>query len=84
MIRTKTWKYIYYDGFTPQLFNLKEDPDEMHDLGKSETHKDVREQLFQQLFDWMRTRKLRPTLSNKEIASRTGKGKQRGYLIGVW
>ena len=56
----------------------------MNDLGKSEMHKDIRGQLFRQLFDWMRTRKLRPALSNKEIASRTGKGKQRGYLIGVW
>ena len=84
MIRTNTWKYIYYDGFAPQLFNLEEDPNEMNDLGKSETHKDIREQLFRQLFDWMRTRKLRPALSNKEIAFRTGKGKQRGYLIGVW
>ena len=84
MIRTNTWKYIYFDGFAPQLFNLEEDPDEMNDLGKSETHKDIREQLFRQLFDWMRTRKLRPALSNKEIAFRTGKGKQRGYLIGVW
>ena len=84
MIRTNTWKYVYFDGFAPQLFNLEEDPDEMNDLGKSETHKDIREQLFRQLFDWMRTRKLRPALSNKEIASRTGKGKQRGYLIGVW
>ena len=84
MIRTNTWKYIYFDGFAPQLFNLEEDPDEMNDLGKSETHKDIREQLFRQLFDWMRNRKLRPALSNKEIASRTGKGKQRGYLIGVW
>jgi hypothetical protein len=84
MIRTNTWKYIYYDGFVPQLFNLEEDPDEMNDLGGSEMHKDIRGQLFRQLFDWMRTRKLRPALSNKEIASRTGKGKQRGYLIGVW
>jgi arylsulfatase A-like enzyme len=84
MIRTNTWKYIYYDGFAPQLFNLEEDPDEINDLGKSKMHKDIRGQLFRQLFDWMRTRKLRPALSNKEIASRTGKGKQRGYLIGVW
>jgi arylsulfatase A-like enzyme len=84
MIRTNTWKYIYYDGFAPQLFNLEEDPDEMNDLGKSKMHKDIRGQLFRQLFDWMRTRKLRPALSNKEIASRTGKGKQRGYLMGVW
>ena len=56
----------------------------MNDLGKSETHKDIREQLFRQLFDWMRRWKLRTGLSNKEIAFRTGKGKQRGYLIGVW
>ena len=32
MIRWQNWKYIYYVGHPPQLFNLKTDPDELSDL----------------------------------------------------
>ena len=35
MIRNNEWKYIYFKGFPPQLFNLKNDPDEFKDLGQS-------------------------------------------------
>ena len=84
MIRTKLWKYIYYDGFLPQLFNLERDPNEMDDLGNKKEYAGIRELLFKRLFDWITKRKLRTTLSNSEIASRTGKGKKRGYFIGVW
>ncbi|TBL73233.1 sulfatase-like hydrolase/transferase [Paenibacillus thalictri] len=32
MIRWQRWKYVYYVGFAPQLFDLAADPREMHDL----------------------------------------------------
>lgn len=32
MIRWENWKYVYYVGYDPQLFNLKEDPGENEDL----------------------------------------------------
>jgi choline-sulfatase len=32
MIRLREWKYIYYPGFRPQLFNLAQDPAEIDDL----------------------------------------------------
>ncbi len=35
MIRKGRWKYIYYVGMKPQLFNLIEDPEELNDLGDS-------------------------------------------------
>ena len=31
MIRRGDWKFIYYHGHRPQLFNLREDPDELAD-----------------------------------------------------
>ena len=33
MIRTREWKLIENVGYEPMLFNLKEDPEEMNDLG---------------------------------------------------
>jgi choline-sulfatase len=38
MIRKGDWKYIYFTGDSPLLFNLKEDPGEFRNLaGKPET-----------------------------------------------
>ena len=34
MVRKGRWKFVYYVGIQPQLFNLVEDPDELNDLGK--------------------------------------------------
>jgi choline-sulfatase len=38
MIRTKTYKYVYYVGYEPQLFNLENDPDELTDLAQETLH----------------------------------------------
>ena len=32
MLRKGDWKYVAYPGYRPQLFNLRDDPDEIHDL----------------------------------------------------
>ena len=34
MLRRRNWKYIVYVGYEPQLFNLREDPDEIIDLSR--------------------------------------------------
>ena len=84
MIRTEDWKYIIYEGFRPQLFDMKNDPNELVDLGNDPGCEDTRRELDGRIFEWMRKRKLRTTLSNREVANRTGTAKERGYLFGVW
>ncbi len=37
MIRVRQWKYVYYVGHEPQLFNLTEDPDENFDRSRDPT-----------------------------------------------
>ena len=84
MIRTEQWKFILYDGLPPQLFDLESDSNELTDLGRDENYGTIRDDLSERLFAWLRRRKLRPTLSNAEIASRTGTARERGYLFGIW
>ena len=84
MVRTADWKYIHYENFRPQLFDPNEDPDELVDLGESAAHDAVRDEMHERLFAWMRKRRLRTTMSDEQVASVTGTGKQRGYFIGVW
>ena len=35
MLRKGDWKFVHYEGYRPQLFNLKNDPDESRDLGEN-------------------------------------------------
>ena len=49
MIRKGKWKYIHYVDYTPQLFDLDADSDELHDLGVSPDHAEIREELFDDL-----------------------------------
>ncbi len=41
MLKKGRWKYHHYVGFTPELFDLDCDPEELNDLAASPTHADV-------------------------------------------
>lgn len=41
MTRTPRYKYVYYVGLPPQLFDLESDPDERHDLADDPAYADV-------------------------------------------
>lgn len=84
MITDQRYKYIHYEHFAPQLFDLKNDPLEQCDLGTDQRHNAVRNTLQNALFDWYRQRKVRTTISNEVVDDRTGKAHQRGYLFGLW
>ena len=86
MLRTSRWKYILYEDFRPQLFDLEHDPHELHDLGAEPDYEEVRAQLDKQLFRWFRQRKIRTTLTDKQIVSMFGGWNQikRGVFVGYW
>ncbi|MEO0619386.1 MAG: sulfatase-like hydrolase/transferase [Pseudomonadota bacterium] len=44
MVRWQRWKFIYYVGARPQLFDLVSDPYEENDLGTDRDHADVRDE----------------------------------------
>lgn len=53
MVRRDAWKLIYYHGDPPQLFNLEDDPQEMHDRADDPACKQIREQLLAELLaEW--------------------------------
>ncbi len=84
MVREKKWRYAYFNGFDPQLFDLENDPKELNDLGKDPKYSETRQRLFRKLFEWISERQIRKTISKDVIAQRTGSSKKRGYLFGVW
>ncbi|HID06709.1 MAG TPA: hypothetical protein EYP10_06135 [Armatimonadetes bacterium] len=54
MVRRGDWKLVYFDGYErPQLFNLRDDPNEFNDLATDESYSDVVcELLGEVLHDW--------------------------------
>ena len=50
MIRKNNWKYIYYQGFNPELFDLDEDPEEINDLSEISNYTDVLKDLNSESF----------------------------------
>lgn len=84
MVRTADWKYIYYEGFRPQLFDLSADPHELRDLGLGAAYAEVRAALHERLFTWLRTRRTRATLTEEMAAQRTANTRRRGIMIGEW
>jgi arylsulfatase A-like enzyme len=84
MIRTDEWKFVHWQGFRPQLFDLLNDPDEFLDLGADPNCTQVRMELKEALFDWLSRRKIRTTITDHEVARRTNRHKQHGVFFGQW
>lgn len=67
-------------GFRPMLFDLAEDPDEFHDLGKGDTHVAEIDRLYAMLAKWGRRMSQRVTKSEDDIKAMRGKSMRRGIL----
>ena len=84
MVRTERWKYMLWEGYPSQLFDLEADPDEFNDLGGSPDHSEICAELHERLFHWLRSRATRITMSDQTVRNRTGSAPKRGILIGRW
>lgn len=84
MIRTDRWKYIYFRGFAPQLFDLKNDPEEFVDLGTDKTHETVCADMHQRLFDRLLARKNRIGMTDEAVSKEKDSEEKAGILIGYW
>jgi len=84
MVRTDDWKYVHWQGFRPQLYNLRDDPDEFRDLGADPRFEAERGELRERLFDFLSTRNLRTTVSDDAVEARTDMARRHGIVIGIW
>ncbi len=84
MLRTKEWKYVSYDGFAPQLYNLENDPHELNDLVPGRNHDFEVTEFENLLHRWIRARKTRFTTDHETIEAKTDNAKERGIYFGVW
>ena len=81
MVFDGRWKMIHAEGgFRPMLFDLQTDPDEFHDLAKSDTHQTEIDRLYGLLANWGRRMSQRVTKSDADIVSQRGRSLRKGIL----
>ena len=85
MIFDGRWKYIRCEGFRPVLFDLETDPDELVDLGgsDSEDHIQVRARMERALLNWAMRHHSRIT-ATPAVLARQKIAAESGILIGFW
>ncbi len=84
MARNKRWKYIRWQGFAPQLFDLENDPDEYNDLGRDPQMSNVIREMDARLHEWLNAQHPRLTMSDREVAQRTDQARAHGIYYGTW
>ncbi len=85
MIRTEGWKYILYEGFRPQLFDLQNDPQEYVDLGLDPAYEAIRREHHERLFTWLRQRRIRTEVPTELLFEMGPEADEAmGILIGRW
>lgn len=84
MVATKEWKLVHAPGYSPVLFDLINDPNELIDLGRSPEHAETRQHLFNLLAEWSLQYRQRETWSEEHNLKMTGMEEKLGVLIGYW
>lgn len=84
MVRTDTWKYVHWEGYAPQLFDLQSDPEEFFDLGQEPGYESIRDGMRARLLDWLSHLKHRTTVSEADVERGTNQYKNAGVFYGVW
>ncbi len=85
MIRNKDWKYILHEKFPPQLYDMKNDPKELFDLGSYKKYASVREEMHEILFTWFRNRLIRTEMDYDSLFEMgVNRDEKMGILIGHW
>jgi arylsulfatase A-like enzyme len=85
MVRTARWKLVHFGAaFAPQLFDLRDDPEELVDRGEDPGAKSVRDELYHRFFDWLRARRNRIGMTDEAVARRPSPAAAGGVTIGVW
>ena len=84
MIRTERYKYILSETGPNLLYDLEQDPAEIHDRADDPALSTVRAELHEQLFAWYRARSHEVTRRVEEKPDLVGANARDGIFIGYW
>ncbi len=81
MVFDGRYKLMHAEGdFRPMLFDLQEDPEEFHDLAKSNSHQSEIDRLYTYLTKWGLRMSQRVTKSDDDVKAMRGRSMRRGIM----
>lgn len=83
-LRDSDWRYVYWLNQPEQLYDLRSDPEQFVDLGRSAATEDVRRAFRERLLSWLARRKRRTTVTHAEVERATDNHKRAGVFFGQW
>jgi arylsulfatase A-like enzyme len=84
MVRTERWKYVHWQDFRPQLFDLAADPGEFDDLGEDVAREEVCSEMRERLLAWFMQLKRRVTVTDAQVDAGTAAHRKAGVFFGQW
>jgi len=85
MVADGRYKYLHWQGFRPQLFDLRDDPGELRDLAEEPGAAPVLRRMREALCDWNWRRQRRCTESVEQVRARThAHERMMNIVIGRW
>ena len=85
MVTDDRYKLIEFGGgIRPILFDLKEDPNELVDLGESAQHAEVIERLSSALDTWARRPSQRTTITKDALIKNRSQRSTKGVVLGAY
>jgi arylsulfatase A-like enzyme len=84
MVRTSDWKYVDWLDLPPQLYDLRNDPGELHDLGRDASQQPRRDEMRARLLEWFARLKRRTTVTLDEVEQGTAAHRRAGVYFGQW
>lgn len=85
MVANHDWKMMHCEGgFRPMLFDLKNDPGELNDLGADPAYAAQRDTMYTHLHTWARRMSQRVTISNADIDAKRKSGSKTGVALGLY
>src|SRR4029079_9828259 len=67
MVRSARWKYVHFEGLPAQLFDLQDDHWELPGRDRDPGCAGARAEHAGALFDWLRNRRIHPTIDERSI-----------------
>jgi len=83
-LRDRDWRYVYWLSAPEQLYDLRSDPDQFVDLGRSAAHEAVRSRFREQLLSWLARRRRRTTVTHEQVERGTDNHRNAGVFFGQW
>ncbi len=84
-VRTDHWLYVHHLDLPPELYDLRVDPSECHDIGRDADFEPIRREMKDRLFEHLINRPVQRTATPDYVEAQTDDWDAGGRIkVGIW